>query len=332
MKYKTNTHHRRFHWYRFSWFTFLIVGLLLVQSLHNLQQTGAASVLAYATNVTQHDLHSLTNQERTAHGLPHLSSNSLLIQAAQAKAEHMIANNYWAHVAPDGTTPWYFFEQAGYNYINAGENLAYGFLTSSGAVKGWMDSPGHKANILGDYKEVGFGYANGSNYQGGENTVIVAMYGTAQNQPAPIQQAAPTTSAPAPTPTPQPQSIITAETTNEDTEPTPVPTPIVQSAEKPRETKEPIAATPPAPALNVNNQESVPFISTIRLSADSWPLITSIIIIAIASVGFVHTHIVLVRRSWNLGLRYIIAHPLTDAAMVGSVLLLFISATVGHIY
>lgn len=90
----------------------------------------------------------------------------------------MIAQDYWAHESPNGTQPWYFFHQSGYEYLRAGENLAYGFKDSSSTVTAWMNSPSHRANLLGDYQQVGFGVARGSHYQGGAYTVIVAHYAT----------------------------------------------------------------------------------------------------------------------------------------------------------
>jgi uncharacterized protein YkwD len=152
--------------------------ILLFQGIYNHQATGTFQVLGYATNVNTSDLLSSTNAQRSANGLSGFSVSSKLSQAAQAKANHMIANDYWAHYAPDGTSPWYFIEQAGYSYQRAGENLAFGFSTSSGVITGWMNSPTHRANVLdAGFTQVGFGIANGSDFQGGENTVIVAMYG-----------------------------------------------------------------------------------------------------------------------------------------------------------
>lgn len=137
-------------------------------------------VLAYATNMTDNGLLDATNSQREKEGLPSLSYSQRLDEAAQAKAEDMAARNYWSHNTPEGKEPWIFIDNAGYSYYKAAENLAYGFTTSNGAVNGWMNSPGHRANILdGQLKEVGFGIVNVANYQGkGPETVVVAMYGT----------------------------------------------------------------------------------------------------------------------------------------------------------
>lgn len=139
-------------------------------------------VLAYATNISPAGLLSATNSHRTSNGVAALSANSLLASAAQAKANDMVAKNYWSHVSPNGTQPWAFITAAGYNYAAAGENLAYGFMTSADTVNGWMNSPSHRANMLNNtFTEVGFGIANSENFIGtGKQTVVVAMYGKPQ--------------------------------------------------------------------------------------------------------------------------------------------------------
>jgi hypothetical protein len=70
-------------------------------------------------------------------------------------------------------------QDADYSYQKAGENLAYGFNSSSETIVGWMNSPSHRQNMLDtDYSEVGFGFANAKNYnKAGPETVVVAMYG-----------------------------------------------------------------------------------------------------------------------------------------------------------
>ncbi len=147
------------------------------QTIFNFQVSGKFSVLGVATNINTSDLLSYTNNERSAGGLPSYSSNVKLSLAAQSKAEHMIENDYWSHYAPDGTSPWDFINAQHYTYQRAGENLAYGFATSSGVLAGWMNSPAHKANVMDNgFTQVGFGIASGT-FQGSDNTVVVAMYG-----------------------------------------------------------------------------------------------------------------------------------------------------------
>ncbi len=141
-------------------------------------RTNYPSVLGTYSNISQEALLSLTNQDRQAAGVPPLSLNSELSQAAAGKAADMFAKDYWAHIAPDGTTPWDFIKGAGYNYIYAGENLARGYTTPDAVVNAWMASPSHRENMLSPkYNDVGFAVETGN--LTGENTVlIVEMFGS----------------------------------------------------------------------------------------------------------------------------------------------------------
>ena len=122
---------------------FLFVEILLSGVKQNYQQ-----VLGSTTDISSQKLFLLTNKEREQNGLTPLVFNETLSKAALLKANYMFTNNYWAHNAPDGTTPWVFIKQVGYEYTYAGENLARGFATSDDVVKAWMASPTHKENML----------------------------------------------------------------------------------------------------------------------------------------------------------------------------------------
>ncbi|MEY2664998.1 MAG: hypothetical protein RLZZ480_103 [Candidatus Parcubacteria bacterium] len=141
----------------------------------------------------------LTNEERADLGESALRRSSVLDAAAQMKAQHMAKNEYFAHYAPDGTSPWYWFDAAGYKYAHAGENLAIHFTDSDEVVEAWMDSPTHRANIVsGKYTEIGVGTAKGT-YDGYDTVYVVQLFGAPAAQPVvkttPVAQAA----APAPT-------------------------------------------------------------------------------------------------------------------------------------
>ncbi len=139
---------------------------------------GKGAVLGYAVNIEESNLLNYTNEKRVENGLKPLKLNSALQQAALAKAKYMFANDFWAHNAPDGTTPWKFIEDAGYNYIFAGENLAKDFEDSKSVVDAWMASPTHSANILQEkYQDIGFAVLNGV-LKGEETTLVVQMFGT----------------------------------------------------------------------------------------------------------------------------------------------------------
>ena len=124
----------------------------------------------------------LTNQDRAAAGITGVTEAPLLDQAAQAAANDMAANGYFAHVSPSGKTPWYWLNQVGYRYSYAGENLAVNFTDSSAVETAWMDSPTHRANIeKPQYTEVGIGTANGV-YQGALATFVVQFFATPASQ------------------------------------------------------------------------------------------------------------------------------------------------------
>jgi len=120
----------------------------------------------------------LTNDERADLATAPLQRNTLLDEAARLKAQHMAANEYFAHFAPDGTTPWSFFKSSGYIYAHAGENLAIHFTDSTEVVEAWMQSPGHRKNIVDDkYTEIGVGTAKGT-FDGYDTVYVVQLFGT----------------------------------------------------------------------------------------------------------------------------------------------------------
>jgi len=171
-------HQRQLHKRRAWWFGVLASGMILIQFAYNMHSGSATpKVLGYATMMSSDTLLGSTNDYRAKAGLAPLKQNDTLAHAAQAKADDMIHQNYWNHIAPDGTTPWAYFQKFKYKYSSAGENLAYGFSTSEQVVNAWMNSAEHRANVMGNFAEVGFGYANGDDYQHGKNTVVVAFYG-----------------------------------------------------------------------------------------------------------------------------------------------------------
>lgn len=138
-------------------------------------------VLGVSYSISDSELLNLVNYERGQRGLAALSLNSQLSQAAASKASHMFANNYWAHFAPDGTSPWVFIKGAGYNYLYAGENLAKGFTNSSDVVNAWMASASHRDNLLSSqFRDVGFAISSGV-LQGEDTVLIVQMLGATPN-------------------------------------------------------------------------------------------------------------------------------------------------------
>jgi len=118
-----------------------------------------------------------TNEARLENNEDELTENKLLVLAAQLKANDMADKGYFSHVSPDGTTPWYWLGKSGYNYENAGENLAVNFVDSEDVHKAWMNSPTHRANILrNEYEEIGIATAKGQ-YKGKEAIFVVQYFG-----------------------------------------------------------------------------------------------------------------------------------------------------------
>ncbi|MFO0703143.1 MAG: CAP domain-containing protein [Patescibacteria group bacterium] len=155
---------------------YLLLSILALSILPNLKYHDD-NVLGFATDINSRALYDDTNAKRIENGLSPLRENSLLNQAARAKAEDMFAKGYWAHFGPSGETPWNFILGAGYDYEYAGENLAKNFLTSDSVVEAWMNSPTHRGNILnGNYKEVGYAVVNGT-LNNEETTLVVQMFG-----------------------------------------------------------------------------------------------------------------------------------------------------------
>ncbi len=169
----------------------LVIG---IQAGYNVSTTG--SVLGSKVTVTDSALLADTNSQRSAQNLPALNINSELSQAAYLKASDMFKQQYWAHVAPDGTTPWVWFSKVDYNYAYAGENLAKNFTTADAATAAWMASPEHKANILDtNYTDVGFAVVSGT-LKGESALIIVALYGQPVGQKTVAGVATSTLSAP----------------------------------------------------------------------------------------------------------------------------------------
>lgn len=151
--------------------------LILFQLGLNLIPKLKPSILGYASYISPSEVVRLTNEKRISAGLSALSLNQELSAAAYTKGQDMISKDYWSHVAPDGTQPWKFFNQFGYKYRYAGENLARDFTNASSAIDAWMNSPTHRENILNPkYKEIGIGVVEGD-LAGVDTTIIVQFFG-----------------------------------------------------------------------------------------------------------------------------------------------------------
>ena len=108
---------------------------------------------------------SLVNAERAKHGLSPLSANQKLSEAAKAKSQDMKDKNYFSHTSPTYGSPFDMIKSFGISYNYAGENIAKGQQTPQAVMNAWMNSEGHRKNILNpNYKQIGVGYVSAGNY------------------------------------------------------------------------------------------------------------------------------------------------------------------------
>lgn len=102
----------------------------------------------------------LVNVERANRGLQTLTINWQLSRVARYKSQDMIDKNYFSHTSPTYGSPFQMMEDFGLHFSAAGENIAYGQRTAQEVMNAWMNSPGHRANILSpSYTEIGVGAA-----------------------------------------------------------------------------------------------------------------------------------------------------------------------------
>lgn len=107
----------------------------------------------------------LVNRERSAAGLAPLTLDTDLCRVATAKAEDMQKNNYFSHTSPTYGSPFDMMKRFGISYRSAGENIAMGYRTADSVMEGWMNSDGHRANILNpSFTKLGVGYCAEGNY------------------------------------------------------------------------------------------------------------------------------------------------------------------------
>ncbi|KPC80396.1 MULTISPECIES: sigma-70 family RNA polymerase sigma factor [Streptomyces] len=120
-------------------------------------QPAAVPKASPAPSVTQ-EVIALVNTERAKEGCGPVSGNSLLSKAASRHSADMVARDYFSHTSPDGTDPGTRITAAGYRWSTYGENIAKGQQTAESVMDAWMNSEGHRANILNcAFKEIGIG-------------------------------------------------------------------------------------------------------------------------------------------------------------------------------
>lgn len=107
----------------------------------------------------------LVNEERAKYNVAPLKWDDSLAALAESHCEDMIDRNFFAHNTPDGQTPFDRMKAAGISYSSAGENIAAGQYSPQNVMDSWMNSPGHRKNILNpDFEYIGVGLARGGSY------------------------------------------------------------------------------------------------------------------------------------------------------------------------
>ena len=107
----------------------------------------------------------LVNVQREKHGLEPLTLSEQLSDGARLKSKDMHDNKYFSHTSPTYGSPFDMMKSLGITYRTAGENIAMGYSTPEAVVNAWMNSEGHRANILNaSYTEIGVGYIADGHY------------------------------------------------------------------------------------------------------------------------------------------------------------------------
>lgn len=119
-----------------------------------------SSVTAYEAEVVR-----LVNEIRVKNGLKELQQDWQLSRVARYKSQDMKDKKYFSHTSPTYGSPFQMMKSFGITYKTAGENIARGYSTPEAVVNGWMNSSGHRANILNSsFTHIGVGYVSGGSY------------------------------------------------------------------------------------------------------------------------------------------------------------------------
>ncbi len=303
-----------------------LVALLAFNIGYNVLVARSSQVLGFATAISQSELIRLTNQTRLANGVGALRESSQLDQSAKLKAQNMFAEDYWAHYAPSGKSPWYWFDQAGYVYTLAGENLARDFDTSQGVIDGWMNSPSHRENMLAPgYKDIGIAVVNGY-MQGHDTTLVVQHFGTptqtATTPPPATGQTTPKSTVQTP---PSTQSQTAPATTNPQPTQSPVKeTQLSQNLQAPQ-----VEGATGVPSTALNQLSQLPYQLLHPKPISSWgvPQTVTIVFLAILMLLFIFDSSVLFHK----GIKHAHSHSLLHAGALGVLMLLVMYSASGGV-
>jgi uncharacterized protein YkwD len=141
---------------------------------------------AFASDITRESVVAAMNEQRARMTLPPLREDARLEAAAEDRMRDMEDQGYWAHEAPDGRSPFFWLRPRGYFFRAAGENLATGYESMELLIAGWMESEGHRANILSaDYADCGVAVIDGGTTRRAAGRSVVVLFGSASPLIAP---------------------------------------------------------------------------------------------------------------------------------------------------
>lgn len=136
----------------------------------------AGSTDATRAKIDQASIVAAINAARAAHALPPVFPDARLDDAARDRMDEMLDLSYWQHRSPDGTSPFRWLRSRGFDYRVAGENLAAGFETAGVVLESWLESPGHRANVLSrEYSRIGVAVIDGNpaRRMGGRSVIVI---------------------------------------------------------------------------------------------------------------------------------------------------------------
>lgn len=146
--------------------------------IEQIGQRASEEPALFATRIPAEALIRAMNRQREEHGAPPLKLSRRLSLAAGDRLEEMMDRGYFAHVSPEGREPFDVIEERGYDFRNAGENLAAGFSSAEAVVSAWMKSPGHRENLLSaSFEDVGVAICDDAPADGMRGHTFVALYG-----------------------------------------------------------------------------------------------------------------------------------------------------------
>ena len=155
-----------------------ILGVFMLPSSALAIEPASRTSAREASDITAESILAAMNQHRAKHELGPLQAEVRLTSAAEDRMRDMEDLGYWGHESPEGRSPFFWVRYRAYRFTLVGENLARGYETASVLVDSWMDSPGHRDNILGaDYRDVGIAIIEGGTTGRFPGRSVVVLFG-----------------------------------------------------------------------------------------------------------------------------------------------------------